>query len=77
MLISIWGKFCRFQLLTEPVVEHQFDVIDDTAEETTFFHFVHHYQRTLSMVLPSSWKLMLPTTWFLASGASISGEFST
>lgn len=47
MLFSIWGQFRPIQPLTEPVVEHQFDVVHDAAEETAFFHFVHHHQRTL------------------------------
>gem|GEM_PF-5399222 len=35
------------QFLTKPVMEHQFNVINDFAKEIAFRDFIQHHQRTL------------------------------
>jgi len=35
------------QFLAKPVVEHQFNVINDFAEEIAFRNFIQHHERTL------------------------------
>ncbi len=47
-MVFIWGRFGPIQGgLAEPVMEHQFDVVDHAAKNSAFFHFVHDDQRAL------------------------------
>lgn len=56
------------QFLTKPVVEHQFNVINDFAEEIAFRNFLQDNQRTLIDRFSIQLKLIVPTTRFFCSG---------